>query len=595
MEHTLKNISLRDLIGEYDISVRAYNICESLELKTAYDIQRYIQENVNFKEVRNCGERTNKELLDLYKTLTTRYNPSIVQANCNLTFAEEETIETQIKLAYERLGVRATNALFKYFDYNIPNKHIIQKYFIGKEFNPRKVKNIGKGTEKEVVRFVEKTVSLFYNMDSNNLSPEEIAALKISERTGIEIAENSLLQRFITNDFPLVSFVVKHLKLILNLNDIEEFIFKSHFGLFDEEFTLQDLANKFTLRRERIRQKKQTALAKAGTLNKLSAWISNTNYNKILKEKPIIRLDEDIDEKSIFDEFESVGFPLAAFILGNIMQTEYYSMTFGDKVKKPWRVSQLEEYNIMKKLRGAYLIRHTAVPKKIALKLCDTLLNEICERRSSDKYINLSNIIGLDFSAEAIEVVSEIAENEYGFQVQGERIFIPKNTAKQVHEYAFEALVKIGRPSHISEIVQEIQRENPEFDSPPTSVKSCMGLRKNIFIYFGRRSTFGLKTWEQEYKNIKGGTIRDIVEQFLNNYDEPCHLTAITEYVNKYRKTEENSIITNLKMSTSNRFVFLGDNYVGLSSKNYDELRKQKKHELQDISVDDLLGNIFLK
>ena len=595
MEHSLKNISLRDLIDEYDISVRAYNICASLELKTAYDIHEYIQENVNFREVRNCGERTNKELLNLHKTLINRYNPSIVQANCNLTLAEEENLETQIKLAYERLGVRATNALFKYFDYNIPNKHIIQKYFIGKEFKPRTIKNIGKGTEKEVLRFVEKTVSLFYNMDRNNLSPEELAALKISELTGIEITEKSLLQRFIAKDFPLLSFVVKHLKEILNLNNTEEFIFKSHFCLLEEEFTLQDLANKFTLSRERIRQKKQTALAKAATLKKLSPWISNTNYNEILKDKSILKLDEDIENKLILDEFESVGFPFAAFILGNIMQADYYSMTFGDKVKKPWRVSQVEEYNMMKKLRGAYLIKHTSVPKTTALKLCDTLLNEICERRSSDKYINLSDIIGLDFSAEAKDVVSKIAENEYEFQVQGNRIFIPKNTAKQVHEYAFEALVNIGRPSHISEIIHEIQRENPEFDSPPTSVKSCMGLRKNIFIYFGRRSTFGLKTWEQEYKNIKGGTIRDIVEEFLNNYDEPCHLTAITEYVNKYRKTEENSIITNLKMSTSNRFVFLGDNYVGLSSKNYDELRKQKKHELQDISVDDLLGNIFLK
>src|SRR5690606_13581543 len=111
----------------------------------------------------------------------------------------EETLETQIKLEFEKLSVRATNALFKYFDYNIPNKQIIQKYFIGKEFNPRKIKNIGKGTEKEVAQFVEKTVNLFYNMESSNLSPEELAKLKILEHTGIEVTDSSLLERFVVN------------------------------------------------------------------------------------------------------------------------------------------------------------------------------------------------------------------------------------------------------------------------------------------------------------------------------------------------------------------------------------------------------------
>ena len=39
--------------------------------------------------------------------------------------------------------------------------------------------------------------------------------------------------------------------------------------------------------------------------------------------------------------------------------------------------------------------------------------------------------------------------------------------------------------------------------------------RKRGFISFGRTSTYGLKEWEEKEKDIRGGTIRDITEEFL--------------------------------------------------------------------------------
>lgn len=107
----------------------------------------------------------------------------------------------------------------------------------------------------------------------------------------------------------------------------------------------------------------------------------------------------------------------------------------------------------------------------------------------------------------------------------------------------------------------------------PGVTKSAEALRGSCqrdtnLIYFGRSSTYGLKIWENE-RTIKGGTIREITEEFLLDQSEPKHIDEITDYVNKYRETNAKSIHANLKMEAHCRFVFFKGQLVGLKSKAY--------------------------
>jgi len=156
-----------------------------------------------------------------------------------------------------------------------------------------------------------------------------------------------------------------------------------------------------------------------------------------------------------------------------------------------------------------------------------------------------------------------------------------------------EALEKIGRPTHITEIFSYVSDNNPKLKTTENSVRAAIANRKKIFIYFGRSSTFGLKSWEEKNAFIKGGTIRTIVEEFLSEHDAPCHISDITVYVNRYRKTDQYSVINNLKMTEDNRFVFFKNNHIGLSSKNYDSRKKNLNQGIKDVSIDDLMTNIF--
>jgi hypothetical protein len=100
-----------------------------------------------------------------------------------------------------------------------------------------------------------------------------------------------------------------------------------------------------------------------------------------------------------------------------------------------------------------------------------------------------------------------------------------------------------------------------------------LGKEKEKFIYFGRTSTYGLRIWEDQKEGIKGGTIKNLVEEYLDSQDGPRRITDILNYVNQYRKTNEKNVITNLKIDNTGKFIFYKGEVVGLASRHDDGLQ----------------------
>jgi len=123
---------------------------------------------------------------------------------------------------------------------------------------------------------------------------------------------------------------------------------------------------------------------------------------------------------------------------------------------------------------------------------------------------------------------------------------------------------------NISDITNLANQKFPFLDSKDTSVRGILNKEKNLFIYRGRSSTYGLRKWENEKENVKGGTIRDIVEEFLTSENTPKHISEILDYVLQYRPdTNEKSVLSNIKVEESNTFCFYSGVFVGLQKKNY--------------------------
>lgn len=602
MALTTRDELLKDLTDSADLSVRAYNICKDLDLITVRDLYNFIRNHGDFRKARNCGAKTDKELLVFIKTFyLDSFDSAEVVNNEELnkeSVISDQSFEFLVSVEFEKMTVRAKNALINFMRKDLPDKEFVKTKFIDLSFKAQKLRNVGIKTVDEIDGFVKKVVAIYFMAQRNEITPNELATLQLNEIIGFEVKESFYLEKFISKQFPIIAFTSKYFNEILNISSLEGEILKNYFQLLDRNYTNDELGKKYSLTRERARQIRYKVLEKATTVfSRLYSLIPYSNYASVLSGKNFIILPECISEENIQNEINEAGVIFSAFLLEVISNNNYYSFSPKDKIERPGQVLLYERYNEFKKIRGSYLIKSTDLPKKWLLRLSNILLNEISQRQSGNTTIDLNSALNFKVKPEIELVISEIIEREFELKLTNGQIHIPRNATKLVFEYAEEALGKIGKPAHISEIISQILQDYPDFDPSETGLKASMSHKKDLFIFFGRTSTFGLKSWEKKYKNIKGGTIRDIVEEFLEEYDQPCHITAIVEYVNKYRKTDEASVITNLKLTKVKRFVFFKDAYVGLVSKNYNKISKGavKKYIPNKISLDDLMASIFLK
>ena len=105
-------------------------------------------------------------------------------------------------------------------------------------------------------------------------------------------------------------------------------------------------------------------------------------------------------------------------------------------------------------------------------------------------------------------------------------------------------------------------------------------LRNSNIIAVSRTSTYALTEWDSTEK--RGGTIRDLVAEYLNSLFQPiAPLTDICEYVAQFRdEVKESSVKTNLLAEASNRFClyYKGDTiYIGFSDYPFGEEYEQQE------------------
>ena len=124
----------------------------------------------------------------------------------------------------------------------------------------------------------------------------------------------------------------------------------------------------------------------------------------------------------------------------------------------------------------------------------------------------------------------------------------------------------------ISGIVSIANKLYPFLNSTDESVRGILGREKDKFIYFGRSSTYGLRVWEKQKDGIKGGTIKNIVEEYLESQVGPKSISEILNYVNQFRKTNEKSVLTNLNLDNTNKFIFYKGEIVGLANRHLETL-----------------------
>ncbi len=575
-------MTIDEIFKKEEISVRSYNVCKSNELHTVSDLIKYYNKNKSFDKLRNCGRRSNEELLALCNKSRVDYfvngeteNPlrSLIS---NLTRVQREVINSFILANTNSLSVRSRNAILLHLMNNIKVKNFTEKILIPESFNVEKIKNVGAKCIPELKAYIS-TIRDFILEVSETEDNYYFIALKnklLIQRTfNIPLVPKEILES--ESIFQLTNFLLNQEAFF---DETQTNIVKKALKLYNnqEELTLDDIAEQVDLSRERVRQIRKLCLE--DLFNKL-LFISNFNDDLFQKysidtESNYVEINTDVLDKinnlnnTDFSR-EFITYILSVYlkdnfnIVGNyedVLQPKY----FNSRNRHNWN----NFYLVKKELTSE--IDFTSLTNDISARISDRIEESYSFNFKSylSKFLTNNNIDILDL---LFPICEKIINEEFEIYLDlDENINFKRNTNRQAHEFAYEALEHLGKPSKVKEIFEKVIELHPNYDTEEAKIRVSMK-RKNGFVPIGRKSVFGLKKWESELENFKGGTIRDIVEEYLMQFSVPKHISEITEYVLKYRpKSNQYSILQNLKLDESGLYIFFKNSHIGLTTKKYE-------------------------
>jgi hypothetical protein len=581
-------MTIDEIYKKGNLSIRSYHVCKYNDIQTIFDLKNHFIKYKSFVKFRNCGRKSDEELIKLCNSYYLEgvnlfdneiqekvlENP-IKKIINGLTRVQREVINSFILVNTSSLSVRSKNGVSLHLNGNLKIKNFAEQILISDNFTVGKIKNVGAKCIPEIEIYISIIKDFLIEVSQS-----------VDEKYLISLKNNFLIQRtFSISKIPSKILESESIFLLtdflLNQNALYDethtIIVKKAFKIYQDqkELALDDIADEVNLTRERVRQIRKICLD--DLFGKLS-FIQNfnddlfqkynvdINSNQIEINSDIVDIINSTNKTNLSREF--ITYILFAYLceeftlIGNIedvMQPTY----FNARNRHNWNNFFLVEKELVTE------IDFYALTNDIESRISDRIEESYSFSFKSylSKFLNNNNIEILDL---AFPIAEKIVNDEFELYLDlDENIIFKRNTNKQAYEYSYEALEQLGKPSKVKGILEKVLELHPNYNTDEAKIRVSMK-RKNGFVPIGRKSVFGLKKWEKELDNFKGGTIRTISEEFLLNFNEPQHKKEIEKYVKQFRpKTNANSIYNNLYIDESNTFVFYENYYIGISSKKY--------------------------
>ncbi len=361
---------------------------------------------------------------------------------------------------------------------------------------------------------------------------------------------------FLAHSFPFFKFIgliIKHL-----LSEREKYIFERNFGFITgtKKLTLQAIGDKYGITRERVRQIAQKIPDRVE--NALASFAGEYeeyfNYN-IRPRKELLLIDQRTAE--YINKGEELNFSpkFYAFAFATINSKTLYTFQ---------NIEEIYQNYFLVHIRNAEYFNFEAYFSDLAEKT-----NVRIEKRyefNFDSYLKEFKLA--DCKADQYHKIKficrKIAVLEFKVLFEGSNIVFERNTMVRLSEYIMDILVTANRPLRLVEIARDLRVKSPKMPPNLESLRSTILSIPGV-IAIGKTSTYALDSWT----HIRKGTIKDIVREYLESMNEPVHISELTKYVNKFRKTTDKNIYSNMKLDRDEMFVFFKKGYVGLSKKTY--------------------------
>jgi hypothetical protein len=588
-------------IDIFALTTRTKNVCLSNGIFTVKDILLYYKENASFLKFRNCGSKTNFELVDLCESLMTidnieefkrknshkliNYRPDneqkifeqieyILKSNYLKNKSLIDFIEAKI---YQQSG-RVKNALGKIMvDENNNIERFFNEIISLLSLNKRNKKtNIGKSSLLKIEKFIADIKVYLKDLQSLEKDKDSFSILKEILTNSLDINETFIdkyevpynNKRFHFFDF--IENIIIH--YILNKRELIVFTNSNYYYKNIKKLTLKDISTDLNITRERVRQ--ITEEIKMKLVKQLYIFsfffheiLEHTNYQFEINNEIIILNDKIVDD---INNEEGLNLTLNCYsFLMSIFVNRTYLLFLNDKAKLK------NQYLIKKELWEQFDFigfyndlknRCLRIEKDYSISLDDYLLNF-----SISKNINLNNKLK--------DLVKEIIITEFNCNIDINYIihFI-RTTKKRLAEYLFEILDKYGKPMKLHEIEKQLYYFNPHLKYSFNSLRSTL-IMGNEFVSYGSTSTYGLRKWN----DFHGPSARDMVENILKKSKRPLHISEIKNKIKLIGNRYNEFIRLSLKSDKLDRFVFYDWGFIGL---------KNKKCKDTDIDFKKILDNL---
>lgn len=149
-------------------------------------------------------------------------------------------------------------------------------------------------------------------------------------------------------------------------------------------------------------------------------------------------------------------------------------------------------------------------------------------------------------------------------EIKDDTLFFEQNHI-DIPAEIFNFLYSCGEPKHIDDIKEYLSNKYPNKKFSLVNLKSKIREHSSI-LPVGNTSKYKLKHW----RNVYGGSIRDLIRDILSESDKPLHLDIIADRVTDvYENTNKRNVQSS--MSSSEDFEPYAKGLWGLKNKNYSE------------------------
>ncbi len=325
------------------------------------------------------------------------------------------------------------------------------------------------------------------------------------------------------------------------LSDREQEIIKMRHGLSNyEKKTLEEIGNKYSITRERVRQIENASIKKIkDNFNKTYLKEIEDVANGILNEQGGMMSEENLIEELLTTSGNSKeNYSAIHFILSQLLKNRFHYVKENKYVTNFWKTpeSSLDFFN--KIIDNIYNL----FKKEDNILKLDDLINKISKEDfySSDDYLTDKIIINY------IDITKRIKENPYEDWGLSEW---PSITPKRMNDKIHIILQKKEKPMHFTDIADQINKV--KFDKRkafPATIHNELILDKK-YVLVGR-GIYALKEWGYE-----PGVVSDVIKDILSKSDFPLYKKDIIEEVLKKRLIKK----TTISLALMNKQKFIKD------------------------------------